>query len=114
MVPHTVGLVFTFFSQQLWLAFLVALFLHGTVGTFFNAPHHELCHGIVFQTKWLNGFFLYIFSSLGLLNFYIHKMSHSYHHRLTLYPEADREVVLPRTPTLCFLYLLQLFTINLF
>ena len=56
---------YAFFTQQMWWGFSVALFLHGTVATFFSAPHHELCHGTVFQTKWLNGFFLRIYSLLG-------------------------------------------------
>ena len=77
-------------SQQLWMGFLLTLFLHGTIGTFFSAPHHELSHGTVFETKWLNGFFLRIFSTLGLLNFHIYKMSHSYHHRFTLHNAGDQ------------------------
>jgi len=40
-------------------------------------------------------------------------MSHSYHHRFTLHRIADKEVVLPKTPSLRFLYLLQLFTFNI-
>ena len=102
-----------FFTQQMWWGFFVALFLHGTVATFFSAPHHELCHGTVFQTKWLNGFFLRIYSLLGWYNFHVYKFSHSYHHRFTLYLQGDREVVLPKTPSLDLLYLLQLFSVNL-
>jgi fatty acid desaturase len=106
-------LSFYFAIEQLWLGFLLMIFLHGTVGTFFSAPHHELCHGTVFKTKRLNEIFLRIFSTLGLQNFHIYKMSHSYHHRFTLHPIADKEVVLPKTPSLKFLYLLQLFTFNI-
>ena len=104
---------FYFAIEQLWLGFLLMIFLHGTVGTFFSAPHHELCHGTVFKTKRLNEIFLRIFSTLGLQNFHIYKMSHSYHHRFTLHRIADKEVVLPKTPSLKFLYLLQLFTFNI-
>ncbi len=106
-------LSFYFAIEQLWLGFLLTIFLHGTVGTFFSAPHHELCHGTVFKTKRLNEIFLRIFSTLGLQNFHIYKMSHSYHHRFTLHRIADKEVVLPKTPSLKFLYLLQLFTFNI-
>ncbi|MGA0341999.1 MAG: fatty acid desaturase [bacterium] len=106
-------LSFYFAIEQLWLGFLLMIFLHGTVGTFFSAPHHELCHGTVFKTKRLNEIFLRIFSTLGLQNFHIYKMSHSYHHRFTLHRIADKEVVLPKTPSLRFLYLLQLFTFNI-
>ena len=108
----TGALSFYFAVEQLWLGFLLTIFLHGTVGTFFSAPHHELCHGTVFKTKRLNEIFLRIFSTLGLQNFHIYKMSHSYHHRFTLHRIADKEVVLPKTPSLRFLYLLQLFTFN--
>ena len=82
---------FFFASQHHWIAFIFALFFHGTIGTFFTAPHHELCHGTVFKTKRLNGFFLRIFATLGMLNFHIYKLSHSYHHRFTLYNGADKE-----------------------
>ena len=101
------------FAQEYWLGFAGALFLHGTVATFLTAPHHELCHGTVFKTRWLNEFFLRIFSTLGWLNFYVYKFSHSYHHRYTLHLEGDREEVMPATPSLRFLFLLQLFSINI-
>ena len=109
----TGALSFYFAVEQLWLGFLLTIFLHGTVGTFFSAPHHELCHGTVFKTKRFNEIFLRIFSTLGLQNFHIYKMSHSYHHRFTLHRIADKEVVLPKTPSLRLLYLLQLFTFNI-
>ena len=109
----TGALSFYFAVEQLWLGFLLTIFLHGTVGTFFSAPHHEMCHGTVFKTKRFNEIFLRIFSTLGLQNFHIYKMSHSYHHRFTLHRIADKEVVLPKTPSLRFLYLLQLFTFNI-
>ena len=109
----TGSLSFYFVIEQFWLGFLLTIFLHGTVGTFFSAPHHELCHGTVFKTKRLNEIFLKIFSTLGMQNFYIYKMSHSYHHRFTLHRVADKEVVLPKTPSLRVLYLLQLFTFNI-
>ena len=109
----TGSLSFYFAIEQLWLGFVLTIFLHGTVGTFFSAPHHELCHGTVFKTKRLNEIFLRIFSTFGLQNFHIYKLSHSYHHRFTLHRIADKEVVLPKTPSLKFLYLLQLFTFNI-
>ena len=100
------------FTHQLWWGFFVALFAHGTVASFFTAPHHELCHTTVFRTKWLNEVFLRVFSLLGWLNFHVYRFSHSYHHRYTLFIAGDREEVMPETPSLRFLYLLQLFTVN--
>ena len=100
------------FALEAWWGFLLALFAHGTVASFFTAPHHELCHKTVFRTKWLNETFLRIFSLLGWLNFHVYRFSHSHHHRYTLFVEGDREEVMPETPSLRFLYLLQLFTVN--
>ena len=110
----TGGLVFHFWAQELWLAFLVALFCHGTVTSFFTgiAPH-ELGHGTVFKTKWLNKAFMLIFSLIGWWDHYDYASSHTYHHRYTLHPEGDREVLLPLEPSLASKFMLQLFTINL-
>jgi len=110
----TGALSYVFFTTQAWGWFLFALFLHGTVGTYFTAPHHELCHRTVFKTPWLNEFFLRIFSLFGWLNFRIYRFSHNYHHRYTLFLEGDREEILPVTPSLRVLYILQLFTVNIY
>ncbi len=105
---------YTLYKQQLWVGFGVALFLHGTVGTFFKGTAvHELGHATVFTTKWLNRFFLRIYSLFGWWIYHDYAMSHTYHHRYTLHPEGDREVVLPRNPMLRFLNLVQLFTVNI-
>ena len=110
----TAALVFHFWSLQLWGAFLVALFCHGTVTSFFTgvAPH-ELGHGTVFRTKWLNKAFLYLFSLIGWWDIYDYGSSHTYHHRYTLHPEGDRENLLPLEPSLASFFMLQLFTVNL-
>ena len=110
----TGSLVFLFWSHGLWLAMLLALFCHGTVTTFFRgvAPH-ELGHGTVFKTKWLNKFFMYLFSLIGWWDHFDYASSHTYHHRYTLHPEGDREVLLPIEPTLASTFVLQLFTVNL-
>ncbi|NKC14487.1 MAG: fatty acid desaturase [Gammaproteobacteria bacterium] len=101
------------FTQQAGWGFAAALFIHGTIASFLTAPHHEMCHGTVFKTKWLNELFLRIVSLIGWLNFPVYKFSHSYHHRFTLFPAADREEVLPVEPSLRVLFLLQLFTFNI-
>ncbi len=110
----TGSLVFFLWSRELWLAFLLALFCHGTVTSFFRgvAPH-ELGHGTVFKTKWLNKFFMYLFSLIGWWDHFDYASSHTYHHRYTLHPEGDREVLLPIEPTLASKFMLQIFTINL-
>ena len=107
-------LTFYFFSMKIWWAFCFFLFFTGTVASHFNAPQHELCHKTVFKTKWLNDCFLVIYSLIAPFNFRIYQFSHTYHHRFTLFVEGDREEVMPENPSLRFLYLLQLFTINIF
>ena len=70
----TTGTLTFLFANAGWcLAALILLFVHGTVGTFFIAPWHELTHGTVFQTKKLNTFFLKIFSLLGWLSFPVYQ-----------------------------------------
>lgn len=100
------------YLQQQWLGFGLALFLHGTVTSFLGLAVHDLGHGTVFRTKWLNRFFLRIYSLLAWHNFHEYAMSHTYHHRYTLHPAGDREVTLPKTPSLRTLYLFQLLTFN--
>ncbi len=110
----TGSLALYLFSQQMWIGFILALFAHGTSATFFKgvAPH-ELGHGTVFRTKWLNRVFLRIYSLLSWHNFHEYAVSHTYHHRYTLHPDADREVVLPQYPEFRPLYILQLLTVNI-
>ena len=95
--------------------FLIALFLHGTVASFFvGIAPHELGHGTVFKTKILNQIFLYIYSCLGWWDHYDYAASHTYHHRYTLHPEGDRENLLPISPMVGPFFLVQLLTINIF
>jgi fatty acid desaturase len=102
-----------FFTQAMWLPFALALWCHGTVGTFFRGlASHELGHGTVFRTKWLNGFFLHIFSVLSWWNHHEYAMSHTYHHRYTHYPEGDREVPLPEVLALGPLQVIQQLTFS--
>ena len=106
-------LVYLSWEQQLWAAFAAALFVHGTIGTFFRGlATHELNHGTVFRTKWLNKLFLYVYALPSWDNPFHYAISHTYHHRYTLHPEGDREAVLPANVSLRFLLLAQIFTFN--
>lgn len=108
-------LVFRFFYSAQWLLFALSIFVHGSILTFIPmSAVHELAHRTVFKKKWLNQVFLWIYSTLGWFNFYWYNISHTYHHMYTLHPRGDREVTLPKEPSLKFFYLLQLFTFNLF
>ncbi len=103
--------VYCFFAA-LWLEFTLALFAHGTVASHLHYGCHELGHGTVFRTKWLNTVFLRIYSVLAWWNYHEYGMSHTYHHLYTLHPRGDREVVLPFGPAWKPLYFLQLLTLN--
>lgn len=56
---------------------------------------HELTHGTVFETKWMNTFFGRLFAFLGWINPEWFQASHARHHRYTLHQPDDLEVVLP-------------------
>jgi fatty acid desaturase len=110
----TGALVYLFWSRQHWPGFLLALFAHGTVGSFFvGVAPHELGHGSVFRTRWLNKFCMYLFSLLSWFDPIDYASSHTYHHRYTLHSEGDREVLLPLEPTVGSTFLMQMFTLNL-
>ena len=55
---------------------------------------HELCHQTVFKSKILNKIFLYIFSFLGWYNPILFWASHQEHHKYTLHPPDDLEVLM--------------------
>ena len=110
----TGSLSWAMFTLGSWWGFLMALFLHGTVASYFTAPNHELCHRTVFNSPWLNEFFLRVFGLFGWNNFRVYRFSHNYHHRYTLFLAGDREEILPVTPSLKAMYILQLFTFNVF
>ena len=106
--------VYLSWSNSYWILFLIAVFIHGTISSFFKGTAvHELGHGTVFETKWLNKFFLYLFSLISWWNPFDYAASHTYHHRYTLHPEGDREVLLPIHPNVGATFLLQMFTFNL-
>ncbi|MFN8443465.1 MAG: fatty acid desaturase [Caldilineaceae bacterium] len=86
-------------------ALLLILFLHGTFYAFLLNGFHELCHSTVFKTKWLNTVFLYLFSFLGSYNPVLFWASHQEHHKYTLHPPDDLEVVLPVEITLKSFYM---------
>jgi fatty acid desaturase len=115
LLVGTGALTFYFWQQQIWIGFFAALFLHGTVGSFFSGiGAHELGHGTVFHSKWLNKFFLYLVSLLSWWDPIDYGLSHTYHHRYTQFPEADRENLSPLVPSLRCTLLIQLFTVNVF
>ncbi len=105
---------YLFFKIDNLPGFFLFLSIHGIVGSHFLHAHHELSHGTVFKTKYLNEIFLKIFSLFGLLNYHIYQLSHLQHHQKTCHTNKDFEVVLPRKPSLNLFFLIQLFSINIF
>ncbi len=78
--------------------------LRQTLGHLGLLSRGELCHSTVFRSKWLNTFFLYLFSFLGSYNHIFFWASHQEHHKYTLHPPDDLEVVLPIEITLSSFY----------
>ena len=82
-------------ESQLWPAFAAALIAHGVVASFLTNGIHELSHGTVFESAGLSRLFLNVFCYIRWINPHAFWAGHSRHHRYTLYPPYDREVVLP-------------------
>ncbi|MBI2192177.1 MAG: fatty acid desaturase [Planctomycetes bacterium] len=91
----TGGLALYSMGRWPWWATVLLVFLHGTCFAFQINAVHELGHGAVFRTRWLNAFFERVFAFLGWINFHMFDTSHVRHHQFTLHPPDDLEVVLP-------------------
>lgn len=83
-----------------WPAVVALFFLHGTVFAFLLNGFHELVHGSVFRSRFLNAAFLRLFSFLSWNSHVAFRESHMRHHQYTLHPPHDGEVVLPIRLTL--------------
>ena len=71
------------FHQQ-WLAFGITLWCVGFVATFYKGTGaHELGHGTVFKTRFLNSAFLHFVCLISWWDPYDYAASHTYHHRYT-------------------------------
>lgn len=79
-----------------WWTFGILLLVYGTVTSFYINGVHELVHGTVFKTKGLNRFFVGVLSFLGIINHHMFWASHAEHHKYTLHPPDDLEVVVPQ------------------
>lgn len=91
----TGGLAWVAVGQLPLVAVLILLFMHGTFYAFLVNGFHELCHKTVFKTPYLNILFRNIYSFLGWYNHVFFWASHQEHHKHTLHPPDDLEVVLP-------------------
>ena len=86
--------------NQPWYGWIPAFFLHGMCYAFIINGFLELVHSSVFRTQKLNVFFLYLLSFLGWYNPVHFWASHAEHHKYTLHPPEDGEVVFPVRLTL--------------
>lgn len=96
----TGGLAWLTVGRLPWWVVLLLLFLHGNVYAFLVNGFHELCHKTVFKSRRLNIIFRDIYSFLGWYNPIFFWASHQEHHKHTLHPPDDLEVVLPVNLTL--------------
>ena len=96
----TAAVAFYAAAHRAWPVLLLVLYVHGTFYAFVLNGFHELVHKTVFKSKALNTLFLYVFSFLGWLDPIFFWASHQEHHKYTLHPPADLEVVLPVKLTL--------------
>lgn len=78
-----------------WWGTAVLLYGYGMVSHFQVNAVHELVHGTVFRTSWLNSAWCHVFAFFGWINHEMFQASHVRHHRYTLHPPDDLEVVLP-------------------
>jgi fatty acid desaturase len=88
------GAFYAYVLLPLWLFFII-LFIHGAFYAFLLNGFHELVHGTVFKSKWLNAVFLRIFAFLSWNSHVRFRASHVRHHASTLHTPDDEEVVLP-------------------
>jgi fatty acid desaturase len=95
LIVSTAVLAIYSFNHWHWPATVALVFLHGTVSAFLINGVHELGHGTVFRTRWLNRFFCHVLAFPGWINHEMFHVSHTRHHRYTLHPPDDLEVVLP-------------------
>ena len=87
---------YLFINKNYIFAFFV-YYVYAAIYDFMGASGagHELSHRSVFKTKWLNEFFMILFSITSYFEFSWFRASHKHHHQFTLHRDSDREVVLP-------------------
>ena len=95
ILATTFTLAWVTLGRVTWWITVLFILLHGTVSSFLINGVHELGHGTVFKTKSWNGIFCHVLAFLGWINHEIFQASHVRHHRYTLHPPEDLEVVLP-------------------
>jgi len=78
-----------------WWGTAMLFYGYGMVVHFSINGVHELGHGTVFRTSWMNAVWCHVLAFLGWNNHEMFQASHVRHHRYTLHPPDDLEVELP-------------------
>lgn len=78
-----------------WPFVLLLFLIHGTCWRFLLHGFHELIHNSVFKMGFLNDFGARLFAFFMWMNPHQFWASHTEHHKYTLHPPDDLEVVLP-------------------
>jgi len=86
--------IYSFFHWS-WYATVLFVVVNGHCWHFLINGFHELIHDSVFKARWLNRFFVRIFSFLGWYNHHHFWASHTEHHKYTMHPPDDLEVLQP-------------------
>jgi fatty acid desaturase len=92
-----------------WPLVVLLFFVHGTCWRFLLHGFHELIHGAVFKTRSPNLFFTRFFAFFMWMNPHQFWASHTEHHKYTLHPPDDLEVVFPVTHLRLDRFLLRYF-----
>lgn len=95
IIAATATLAWTSLNWAPWWGTVLLVIMHGGVMAFLINGVHELGHGTVFKTKRLNDIFCHVLAFLGWINHEMFQASHVRHHRYTLHPPDDMELVLP-------------------
>lgn len=95
LLAFTGAIAYVSAGRVLWPLVVLLFFFHGMCWAFLINGFHEFVHNSVFETKSLNWFFARVFAFLGWYNPYQFWASHTEHHKYTLHPPDDLEVVLP-------------------
>lgn len=77
-----------YYSLGTW--FVVPAFLvYGIIHGFLEAPLHEMHHGTVFRTRWINEVFHTIVAYLVMKEPVYDRWAHTYHHTFTAFDDDD-------------------------
>lgn len=86
---------------SLWC--IPAFAVYGVLWSASDHRAHELSHGTPFKTSWLNEVFYQIASFMTFHEAVFWRWSHARHHTDTLIVGSDREIAVPRPPSLAHL-----------